>query len=116
MVLPVPVVRRGMTMSAARSAALALTSAETREAGCGERMITFSQALSGANSTFSPGSDWVWPLPAAPSLSMKMNTICVAKPTPMPQGSARRSLTVTLKSALSPPVTSNSTRSKAPGV
>ena len=78
--------------------------------------MTFSQALSGANSTFRPGSDLVWPLPATPSLSMKMKTICVAKPTPMPHGSARRSFTVTLKSALSPPVTSNSTRSNEPGV
>ena len=115
-VLPEPVVRRGMTMSAARSAALALTSADTRDAGCGERMITFSQALSAAKSTFRPGSDLVWPLPAVGSVSMKMKTICVAKPPPMPHGSARRSFTVTLKSGLSPAVTSNCTRSNEPGV
>ncbi len=113
-VLPTPAVRRGMTMSAAMSAALALTSAATREAGCGERMITLSQPLSSAKATFRPGSDLVWPLPGV--VSMKMNTIWVAKPTPMPHGSASRSFTVTLKSGLSPPVTSNSTRSNEPGL
>ena len=76
-----------------------------------------SHASAGANATFRPGRLFVKPLPSLLSVSMKMKTICVAKPPPMPHGSSSLVPIATEKSALSPETfILNSVRSNEPAV
>ena len=118
MARPAPFVRIGTSTSFFMSAeTLASISDLTRPCGCGERMMQRSQASAAPNETFSPGRPCVKPLPSLPSVSMKMKTICTAKPTPMRHGSSSAEFTSTSKSTFFPrgtrrkPVTS-----KEPGL
>ena len=113
----IELVRPGTTTADFIAAALISTSLLTRPGGCGERITTRSHASFGANATFSPGRPFVKPLPSLPSVSMKMKTICTAKPPFIPQGSSSAELTDTSKSTLAPFCrTFSSVRSNEPGL